>query len=164
MSMTLPHFTSLWSGYPNTSDWKAVLNDVGGHVKSNADDYLKAHPNLEFNTCVIRMSRAFNYSGQPIPGPSTAKAYGMHVVSGQDKRWYAVRVQEFEKYLRGQYGSPLSFKMGTADLAKLVGKQGIIEFVAHFSDATGHFDLWDGNTCRYHEYFARSTQVNLWPC
>lgn len=36
--------------------------------------------------------------------------------------------------------------------------------VTSWSDATGHFDMWDGNNVRYSAYFGESRSVLLWTC
>lgn len=55
------------------------------------------------NSCVVRISRALNYSGQPIHQSVRALT-----VSGADHKWYAFRVAEFETYMRHEYGPPRS--------------------------------------------------------
>ncbi len=43
------------------------------------------------------------------------------------------------------------------------GQKGIVCFrVKGWSDATGHFDLWDGARPRHAEYFASASAVMLW--
>ena len=54
--MVIPAFSSLWAHYPH-GDSASVKRQIGGNV------------NLAWvtNTCVIRISRAFNKAGTPIP-------------------------------------------------------------------------------------------------
>src|SRR5437870_5653115 len=71
-------FQSLWDQYPLGTP-EAVNKSIGGHVALN---------NFH-NTCTIRTSHAFNYSGDPLPGPTAAAKVGMNVISGADKMWYS---------------------------------------------------------------------------
>ena len=41
-------------------------------------------------------------------------------------------------------------------------RTGIIEFKVHFSDATGHFDIWNGTDAKYEDFFGRAYAVYLW--
>lgn len=161
MSQHLPPFESLWLNYP-LGTVPQVKQAIGGAV----DDTAGGKPWI-LNTCTIRMSRAFNYSGQPVPGPGVAKSYGMLVIRG-DHKWYALRVAEFGKYMLAKYGKPtVSVANPTSIPDEMTTKRGVIQFVIHFSDATGHFDLWDGETCRYETFFGTSypiQKVNLWAC
>lgn len=116
------------------------------------------------NTCTIRLSRAFNYAGDPIEKGLA----GLNAVSGADGKWYAFRVREMEKYLRTVYGAP-QIEVTENDPKKLraavSGHRGVIQFnVLGWSDATGHMDIWDGSRVRFSEYFAQAQGVNLWRC
>ncbi|QEW07851.1 hypothetical protein F5I99_15885 [Nitrincola iocasae] len=73
-----------------------------------------------------------------------------------------------ERYLRTVYGSP-EIELTRGDVsdfrAAVRGHQGIIQFnVSDWSDATGHFDIWNGSQIRFSEYFARAQSINLWRC
>ena len=47
--------------------------------------------------------------------------------------------------------------------AKVAGKRGIILFVVKgWSNATGHFALWDGEKALEGEYFDKASDVFLW--
>ena len=152
MATPIPNWQSLWANYPRGSAAE-VKKLIGGNVNV---DWIQ-------NTCTIRMSRAFNYASDPIP----AKYPGLNVVSGADKKWYAYRVAEFRKYLEAKYGmaSIDVKKSGVMGVPKdsFKGNSGIICFrVSIWSDATGHFDVWNGVNCRYEEYFAQSDEAWLW--
>jgi len=130
---TLPSFAALVRAYPNQPDPAAVFRLIGGKVESNN------YP----NSCVIRVSRALNYAGQPV-----RRSVGLLTSSGADKLWYATRVAEFDGYMRANYGKPAvevtGQPKGPTDRAAFRGKRGIIAFkVTGWTDATGHFDLWD---------------------
>ncbi len=143
----LPTFTSLWTNYPNGTS-SEVKAKVGGNI------------NMAWvtNTCVVRMSHAFNKSGAPIPSSHA----GLSTARGGNGGRYAYRVTEFKKYLDSVYKSP---DITGAGESAVTGKQGIIMFdVQGWSDATGHFDMWDGSSIRYRAYFAEASTVHLWIC
>jgi hypothetical protein len=122
-----PTFQVLWDNYPNGTS-PEVSKSIGGKVEIN---------NFS-NTCVVRASRAFNANvADLIPGPTEAAKYGMSVVSGSDKKWYAYRVSEFRKYMIGKYGNPLSSKGdGTKNPpTAMIGKKGVIEFEFKFGNS-----------------------------
>lgn len=154
MPRKLVGFERMWNAYPapagTAEDAKAI---VGGAVNA---------PWL-VNTCVIRISRCFNYAGYPIPQGFT----GLSTVSGADGMRYAFRVEEFRKYLNYAFGPPAFSEDRKppvpAPPASFVGKTGIIMFrVDGWVDANGHLDLWDGENTRHAEYFARAKSVALW--
>lgn len=157
----LPSFLSLKLHYPR-QDHRELKNTIGGKVDA---DWIT-------NTCAIRLSAAFNGCGaaHEIPGPSNV--YGLHVVSGASGRWYAYRVTEVVNYLRLRYGEPTVVDARSPEGmgARLAGKSGVIQFdVSGWSDATGHLDLWDGDSCSLKCYFLAgptpvTRAVRLWTC
>jgi len=111
------------------------------------------------NGCAIRLSRALNLAGQPIP----AKRKGLVAIRGEDGKRYAIRVREMRRYLNARYGPPTLTAPGGEVAPSFLGIPGIILFeVEIWSDATGHLDLWDGERCEYHGYWAEASQVFLW--
>lgn len=121
------------------------------------------------NTCVIRMSRAFNYSGQPIPkGRLLKNGRFLSTVSGADKLQYAYRLSEMKQFLLEEYGPATSSEsVETANVPKepFLGQRGIILFeVRDFEDSTGHIDMWDGADAKEHAYFVSAHRVCLWRC
>lgn len=144
----LPNFRPMWEGYPADSS-EVVKARVGGGV------------NMAWltNTCTVRMSMAFHNAGHPIPQAQ----HGMTTTYGNDGRRYAFRVAEFNDWLRSVYGLPSA--SGAGNRSVVAGKKGIIQFaVDGWSDATGHFDMWDGQKVKYSEYFAQAHAVYLWEC
>ncbi len=110
------------------------------------------------------MSEAFNLAGQAIPKNHP----GLLTVLGADKRNYAIRVAEFKQYMLSAYGAPDLVRtppkgaqtgVSRADFANL---RGVLCFEVHFSDATGHFTLWDGAQVAHGDYFDRAFRVSLW--
>ena len=145
MSRGLPDFSSMWNHYP-TGDSASVKRRIGGKVNYG----------WVVNTCVIRVSRSFNYSNHPIP-----RGYpGLNTIGGGDGKRYAYRVREFHQWLKSTYG-PATHSVTSASGAS--GVKGVIMFdVDSWNDATGHFDLWNGSRCAHQEYFAKSSKVLIW--
>lgn len=168
MPKTLPTFASLKRNYPTSSNPERVKSAIGGTVD---DSWVT-------NTCVIRISQAFNYCGNANHIIPTAA--GLMTVKGADKMNYALRVQEFIDFLRDQYGAPHVIRAGeNISKTPFLNKTGIIAWrVNGWSDATGHFTLWDGQDGLYvggHDYFAMPkrkpdgggawlTKAELWRC
>jgi hypothetical protein len=150
---SLPNLSDLISHYPNLPNQGDVYNLIGGKVKENDFN----------NSCVIRVSRALNYSDCPILRTEWAST-----VSGSDHRWYAFRVSEFLNYMNHEFGSPdIVVKapngQGPTPYAAFHGHRGIIGFkVDKWSDASGHFDLWDRDHCVHAQYFNEAYEVVLW--
>lgn len=151
----LRNFDQMWLAYPNPGDTaEAAKHTIGGAATS---DMIK-------NTCVLRLSRAFNYSGNRVPRSSTDEIL---TIRGGDGLHYALRVREFTRYMKRKYGRPdVEHKYsapGGAVPDSFRGRQGVIIFdVRGWTDATGHVDLWNGTKCRHNGYFHKATTVMLW--
>jgi hypothetical protein len=153
----LPDFDTLLKNFPNPADdADTVKSTIGGSVDAA----------WITNTCAIRMSRTLNYSGIPLPPKFT----GLNVVAGADGKWYAYRQRELRRWMQLNFGQPmLRHKPSTGQISRAdfsLGK-GIIGFDIHFSNATGHVDLWDGTSYTHEavdadDYFALATTVVLW--
>jgi hypothetical protein len=154
-SAAIPNVDQLIANYPNGKS-EEVKRMIGGGVDAA----------WITNTSAIRMSRAFNYSGAPIPAGPASSVDGMHTVNGGDRRHYAYRVDEFRHWLIATYGRPaLSFMAGPygQPLASLAGRKGVIVFVdCGWSDVSSHVDLWDGQKVVHQGHFERCKQVHLW--
>lgn len=141
--MIIPAFSGLLAHYPH-GDASSVKRRIGGNVNLG---WVK-------NTCVIRLSYAFNKAGAPIP----RNVPGLSTIRGGDNKRYAYRVAEFRRFLES--------RVRPADIrGDVSGEKGVILFeVSGWSDATGHFDLWDGKQCAHQGYFDRASDVLLWRC
>lgn len=154
MPKKLTGFERMWNAYPAP---KGEAADAKKMIGGDADAAWLT------NTCVIRVSRSMNYGGHPVPRGFT----GLSTVRGADGMRYAYRVEEFRKFMLYSYGPP-SFSEDRDPPSAVVpasfqGQTGIICFrVKDWVDATGHFDLWDGKSCRHHEYFNKAYSVLLW--
>jgi len=150
-------FQKLWSQYPN-GEADDVKRRIGGNINA---DYIT-------NTCVIRVSRAMWLSGMKITPFSLSNGKNGLLVSGQDGRAYPIRVKEFNEYMHQRYGPPTLHYGVNGDSMDIPdsfrGKTGIIMFdVRVWSDASGHFDLWNGYECKHECYFNKARNVYLWP-
>jgi len=159
--MPLPSLASLVAVYPNgTAD--AVANLVGGTVKGN---FFDAAYTAYKDTCAIRISRALNSAGAPIPyaGGGLINPYmdkkKIRTDQGGDSKWYIYSTYDMRAYLDGKYGRHKTFpaSTGPTDLSAL---KGIIGFGFY------HLDLWDGSKCVHHAYFGhpKANEIILWVC
>lgn len=165
----LPKFEDLDAYYPFISDPQEVIRDINPAYCNNPD---------YANTCAMRISKSLNYcSGNEIPRLKT-----LLTIPGVDKKRYAVRVSELKKYMLSKYGAPMVLNAsptGVIDNSPIQAKQGIIAFdVAGWTDASGHFTLWNGTELVYaggHDYFnlyhtfdngktLRVTKCSFWQC
>lgn len=152
----LDNFDAMWDAYPNPGgSAEAAKRTVGGQALAETIQ----------NTCVLRMSRSFNYSGHAIPNSPNDEIL---TIRGGDGLHYALRVREFVRYLRRKYGPPdlehtYPGEGGGEVPDSFKGRQGVIVFeVDGWTDATGHVDLWNGTRCRHSPYFSRAQTVLLW--
>jgi len=148
--MPLPPFDVLTPNYPTDVDPSAVKAAIGGAVDA---DWIT-------NTCVVRISRAFNYANAGCDIPVGIP--GLLTVRGADGLNYALRVEEFIAYIGSQYGDADVVSQGEAiSSAPFIGEHGVIAWhVSGWTDATGHFTLWDTDHGLYvgdHDYFGFPT-------
>lgn len=157
----LPSWTPLWDEYPDYKDYASavVKQMIGGQVNSP----------MITNTCAVRLSRTLNYNNLKLPGNFPDLNY----VKGADGLRYAYRVREIRRWLISKLGQPKfeqKKKEGDPfDKTLIKDTKGIIGFDIHFTDATGHLDLWDGvlfsaeHTKLTRDYWLSSTRIWLWP-
>lgn len=157
----VPSYDLLAKYYPDHIGMQAVKVMIGGHVNQ---------PDVT-DTCAVRMSRALNYSGMPLPHNKR----GLLTVSGADHLWYAIRMQELKAWLYQKLGPPDIVAAKPKIKRELFAEsKGIVAFDITFglnpdgrTRALGHLDLWDG-TAYTHEaedtrdYFLLATKVVLW--
>lgn len=142
-----------YRAYPAAS---AVKKAIGGAADA---DWI-------VNTCALRLSRGLNGSGVTVP----AHFPGLATVAGADRKRYAFRVAEVRRWLPHAIGKADFDHTKAAgapfDKATLAQLRGIIAFDIHFSDATGHFDSWDGTVFSHEyaaaEYWTRATRITVW--
>jgi hypothetical protein len=151
---TLPPFDDLWKAYPHEDDSSLVKKQIGGAVDAS----------WITNTCTVRLSQALNGAGFLLPSGPKSTTSGLHTIVGGDGNNYAYRVAELGDYLTKTVGpAPVVLTGNQINKQALAGQRGIVKFTVPFSDATGHFDLWDGSQPAHAEYFDRATKVEFWP-
>jgi Type VI secretion system (T6SS), amidase effector protein 4 len=142
----IPGLIMLQIHYPN-KEAKDVAALVGGKVQENYEnkDLLSYK-----DTCAIRISRALNYAGDPIPNVSNIHNpyVGGHVRTnrGADNMRYIYSTYDMRAYLNVRYGQGKKFSPSSTQ-ADLSGVKGIIAFGFY------HIDLWDGADCWHQCYF-----------
>ncbi|NRS89922.1 hypothetical protein HNQ02_002856 [Flavobacterium sp. 7E] len=162
ISVTRPKWIDMIKNYPDSSvDVDTLYQDIGNGL---LEMYQKN--SAWANTCAFRMSKGLNYSGFKLPYNntkyrSTGSKGGVHI--GSDKLNYWYRVKELGKYLEEHLGTPefdeklkvaklgeTKEKLSLQNFDKLKKLKGIIMFkVSGWSDASGHFTLWDGKDLIY---------------
>jgi Type VI secretion system (T6SS), amidase effector protein 4 len=129
-------FDTIAGHYP-TSSQADLFNSLGGTWPS-----LIGNPNYR-NTCAIRLSVAFYNSGIPIPNNFKEAISG-----GGDA--IILKVKTMSDFVKSQFGDiywGMSKKPGEAISPSVVpSKKGIIVYHVAWSDASGHFDLWNRTT------------------
>ena len=105
------------------------------------------------------MCVALNNSNAEVT-PTKTEIKNSTVLKGGDENWYYYRVRNLKTYLNRKYGNPdftytITAKMTAADIQKAItGMQGIIVFhISGWTDASGHFTLWDGTQVALGNYF-----------
>lgn len=166
----LPGWDVANRAYIRTKEPISFKQQIGGNV----DD---THGGKEWltDTCTLRMSHAFNYSGVLIPEHWP----GLRTVHGKDKLNYAFAVAEFHKWIVARFGKPdIEVAGPPVSRSAFIGQHGLIIFGIKFANnfgmtwgATGHVDLWDGKTF-YDEkwgismpgkdFFQMAHHVSLW--
>lgn len=139
-------FNQWWSNYP-AGEAEEVKKQIGGKVNAGWID----------NTCAIRISRVLNYSGFEIPYTQG------ETISGADGKWYFYRIRNLRPYLESKLGAPNYTFSPPYDMTEISKLKGFIHFdVKVWRDATGHFDLWNGNTCAHACYFDKASSISIW--
>jgi hypothetical protein len=159
-------FQKLLSSYPQGS-----VDDLRVIIGRPAETWIS-------NTCAIRVSYAMNEAGfvidhavqdqRSLTDPNGKINFISDRSGVRNGRYYVYRVDEFARYMLKKYGKPQIWgkgdKKGGDDLRRAVqGRKGVILFVVKsWSDATGHFDLWDGSKASHDDYFSVASDVFLW--
>lgn len=149
----IPSVKTLQLHYP-PGTVEEVAKLVGGTVEKNL---LNAKFTSYKETCAIRISRALNYGGDPIPPighiDNPYVAGKLRTDKGSDDKRYIFSTYDIRVYLNIRYGSGKKFSP-TATAAELAGVKGIIAF------GFLHIDVWDGTGCSRKCYFGDSRIMN----
>jgi hypothetical protein len=152
----------------------AYRRDVNGSSEEVKAHIGHADNTMIVNTCAIRLTYAMNQSG--IDGVRIRSGTsGLYLIRDnviETRGPYAIRVAELANYLLRKYGRPSVALKIDPDMTMeerqrpFINKKGVILYVVNWSDATGHFDLWDGSAPVHDEYFdaesAETEYVFLW--
>lgn len=151
-------FSVMWNNYP-MGEMGQVLNEIFGE---NSKKTSASTRNWVFsvvnNSCTIRLSHALNSTTHLVrPIGSVEMITGI-------KGKYIIKVTEMIKYLKLRYGQPQVNAFGNEEKMKAAvkDKKGIICFNGKLGGAMGHFDLWNGTSARYSDYFDMVPNVLLW--
>jgi hypothetical protein len=145
----------MFSNFPNENAW-AVYKLIGGEVF----DLHSADPTKYANACALRVSRALNYSGSPIP-----KVNG--TFKGADGKNYFMSSDKLLEWMKKpeNFGNADIFMKGKVDESKLDGRQGIYimqptsprEF-----GALGHATLYDRFGCLDNCHISDAYTIYFW--
>lgn len=158
-----PMFYKIWEGYPPHSvETPDLLVRLGFCNAGEQNCWVT-------NSCTIRLTLALNNAGFDPGriGPTKWSAKG---------RRFMIRVEEGVHFVPSLFGR--SYAQGGAGVPtgqndeqgnqiygppqSIIGKAGLIHFWnCGWSDATGHWDVWDGRSIRNHEYFAKCQNVEV---
>jgi hypothetical protein len=181
---SLPSWNDYYNAYPKNADgtWMTgadnVFNFVGGDVLQARLDY----PNSTNNPCALKVSIALNGAGINIPAiNSTSNNPG--TLKGADGKYYFLNAKALNSWMKRTFGTnpatsttPLNvnhFQFGSNDGGAnginfptlLSSKKGIYTMLPFNSSdfgASGHCDIFDGNTCAAGCYFGSAQEVNIW--
>ena len=139
------------------------------------------------NTCALRMSYCLNKAGVKIPSFSLTgydddpKKATEQTLAGTSGFRIVYRVRSLATWFDKNFPKASVIHQKKSDetndedidkaLAAFKGKKGIMKFDVKWSDATGHFDLWDGesmfethhnNPETVRRYFGLAYTISLW--
>ncbi len=135
-------FVAMWEDDVAGMSGVDICRTLGGSIKN---------PPIS-NFCCVRVSHALISAGYPITIASDYK--------DKDGEKYIIKVETLKSYLRSKFGDPVKVTKDN------VGKRsGIIIWTLHFSDATGHADIYngrDGRGAKYKDYWDDVDNAELW--
>jgi len=167
-----PTFYQIWNGYPpHHVDTPVLLTSIGlGWLT---------------NSCAVRTTIGLGAAGLEPGVIGRSKWIGTKFkidsndmpVRTRERKRYLIRVAEVEPFLRATFGPPV-IRAGAGELTNKVDEQGNAVWrdnaaifgyagIIHYSDcgwtdATGHFDVWDGTQIRNHGYPDKCKKVEIY--
>lgn len=134
----------IWEAYPKKEKISRddLYKEVGGYLKTWYDE-VKSLPEIDpkytslDNTCALRMSRALNYSDNPIP---EINEKGYKTYKGGDGKNYFITVDNIKKFLL-EFISKEPEKVDRQSESEVI----FIESECGWTDATGHVDIMVNN-------------------
>lgn len=167
-AQTLPGRNSFYSHFPkvgtNGMPSSQVYQLIGGHPYQA---HIAGNPNYQ-NACALRVSRALNYSGNPIPVFKNNNNE-QKTEKGDDNLNYILDASSLLAYMKKTFpnSSPIHLvnKTPTEIKTALKGKWGIYIMIpknrATFG-ASGHADFWSNTGCLSGCYFDKAKEVYFW--
>jgi hypothetical protein len=165
-AQSLPKFEDFKNVCPSKyTNAEILCNEIGGGVLTMYNAVIAEKKAL--NTCAIRMSKAFNYSGIVLPSLPDNKNGSKNSVKGADGKNYIINAKALNTWMRKTFGTnPSNYNHYTAtqggnkgiNFPKLLeGKQGIYSMVSrseiHEKWGTGHSDLLESGKCLLNCHF-----------
>ncbi len=167
-TQTLPGRNAFYNAFPKmgTAGMLApqVYQLIGGSIyNSHIND-----PITYGNACALRVSRALNYSGNPVP-VFRNNAGQQRTQRGADNLNYILDAASMLAYMKKTFpnNSPLHLvnKTPTEYKTALNGKWGIYIMIPKNTTtfgATGHADFWSNTGCLSGCYFDKAKEIYFW--
>lgn len=167
-NQNLPSWQAFYDAFPKNSDgsWMYGADNiyplVGGDVLQARLDY----PKLTNNTCALKVSIALVGSGIQIPYIEGS------TVKGADDNYYFLNAKSLNIWMQKTFGvspdNPKQHSFSTFDVSGTLGeilnyKKGI--YIAIFPEgnsASGHADLFDGNSCTGGCHLESADTIHFW--
>jgi len=162
----LPSLANFKNACPSKyTNAETLCNDIGGDLLTMYKAVIAEGKTL--NTCAIRMSKAFNYSGIVVPFLPNNKNGSKNSVKGADGKNYIINAKTLNKWMRKTFGTNQSNythytstqggNKGENFPKLLSGKQGIYSMVSRPEIqkdwGTGHTDLLENGECLLNCHF-----------
>jgi hypothetical protein len=167
-TQSLPSRNVFYSNFPKNGTAgmlsELVYQLIGGSILNSHN----ADPENYTNACALRVSRALNYSGNPIP-VFYNNAGQQRTQKGEDNLNYILDASSLLAYMKKTFpnNSPIHLvnKTPTEIKTALQGKWGIYIMIpknrATFG-ASGHADFWSYSGCLSGCYFDHAKEVYFW--
>jgi hypothetical protein len=165
-AQSLPKFEDFKNVCPSKyTNAETLCNEIGGGVLTMYNAVIAK--GKHFNTCAIRMSKSFNYSGIVLPSLPDNKNGSKNSVKGTDGKNYIINAKALNAWMRKTFGTNSSNythytaaqggNKGTGFKNLLEGKQGIYSMVSRpeiqESWGTGHANLLQNGECLLNCHF-----------
>lgn len=165
---SLPGRNAFYDAFPKDGTKGMVNTAVYQLVGGNLYNLHQTYPSTYWNACAIRVSRALNYSGHPLPIFKN-KTGQQRTEKGGDGKNYILDAASMLAYMLKAYPNnpPLHLKNKTPEqyLQALEGKWGIYIMLpkpsANFG-ATGHADFFSFSGCLSNCYFQSAKEIYFW--
>ena len=167
-TQSLPSRNSFYSNFPKDGSSGMSAGEVYQLLGGSILNSHITNPDNYGNACALRVSRALNYSGNPIP-VFYNKSGQQRTEKGADNKNYILDAASLLAYMKKTFPSsnPLHLvnKTPTEIKKALQNKWGIYIMIpknrATFG-ASGHADFWSQNNCLSGSYIDKASEVYFW--